>query len=106
MVSNDLINGNLPHWETGNATIAQSGSWPSGITLNTTTGAVSVAPGTPAGNYQVPYVISHSSQLVSSFGQFLSYLQYYLRRTKLNLDSKSGDCYRKIVNYQIGGHYR
>ena len=47
----------LPHWGAGNATIAQSGSWPSGITLNTTTGAVSVAPGTPAGTYQVPYQI-------------------------------------------------
>ena len=40
---------------TGNATIAQSGTWPAGITLNTTTGAVSVAAGTAPGKYPVTY---------------------------------------------------
>ncbi|HRD07907.1 MAG TPA: hypothetical protein PK037_10090, partial [Saprospiraceae bacterium] len=58
VVSNDLINGSpATLGGAGNATIAQSGSWPSGIMLNTSTGAITVAPGTPAGTYQVPYQI-------------------------------------------------
>ncbi|HNJ64096.1 MAG TPA: hypothetical protein PLK16_12290, partial [Saprospiraceae bacterium] len=58
VVSNDLINGSpATLGGAGNATIAQSGSWPSGISLNTSTGAITVTPGTPAGTYQVPYQI-------------------------------------------------
>lgn len=39
-----------------NAVLAQAGAaWPAGITLNPTTGGVTVAPGTPAGTYPLQY---------------------------------------------------
>ena len=79
VVSNGLINGKSCHWGDGNATIAQSGSWPSGITLNTTISAVSVAPGTPAGTYQVPYQICDKltpPNCLIVLDTVLSYLQY------------------------------
>jgi hypothetical protein len=53
VVSNDSINGALAVIGT-NATISAV-SFPSGISLNTTTGAISVTPGTPAGAYPVTY---------------------------------------------------
>ncbi|MBK8698883.1 MAG: DUF11 domain-containing protein [Saprospiraceae bacterium] len=56
IASNDTINGvSATLGGGGNATVAQSGSWPSGISLNTTTGAVTVTPGTAAGSYPVTY---------------------------------------------------
>ncbi|WP_461084716.1 Ig-like domain-containing protein [Spirosoma flavus] len=39
----------------GNATVAQVGTYPPGITLNTTTGSISVAVGTTPGNYTLVY---------------------------------------------------
>ncbi len=56
VATNDFVNG-LPATlgGGGNATVAQSGSWPSGITLNTTTGAVSVTTGLTPGKYPITY---------------------------------------------------
>jgi F0F1-type ATP synthase epsilon subunit len=51
--SNDLINGGVA--TSSNSTISQLGTWPSGITLNTTTGAITVANGTAPGVYAVTY---------------------------------------------------
>jgi gliding motility-associated-like protein len=53
VLSNDSTNG-VPSTLV-NSTVAQSGTWPAGITLNPTTGAISVATGTPIGNYPVTY---------------------------------------------------
>lgn len=53
VMSNDKVNSFQA--TTTNATVAVSGSWPAGITLNTTTGAISVAIGTPPGTYNVTY---------------------------------------------------
>jgi hypothetical protein len=51
--TNDMVNGSPA--TTVNSTIAQSGIWPTGITLNTTTGAIDVVPGTTPGIYNVTY---------------------------------------------------
>ena len=51
--SNDKVNGVAA--TSTNSTIARSGTWPAGITLNTTTGAISVAIGTTPGSYNVTY---------------------------------------------------
>lgn len=51
--ANDLVNGLAA--TSSNSTISQSGTWPAGITLNTTTGAINVAAGTAIGNYPVVY---------------------------------------------------
>ncbi len=51
--SNDTVN--FVGATSSNSSISQVGTWPSGITLNTTTGAISVAPGTPPGVYPVTY---------------------------------------------------
>lgn len=51
--SNDTINGQ-PATAT-NSTIATVGTWPAGITLNTTTGAVDVAATVPVGVYPITY---------------------------------------------------
>ncbi|SEB07557.1 hypothetical protein SAMN05443667_1261, partial [Flavobacterium gillisiae] len=53
VLSNDTTNGVAS--TTSNSTIAQSGTWPTGISLNTTTGAISVAAGTAPGVYAVAY---------------------------------------------------
>tara|TARA_R110002124_G_scaffold71232_6_gene190937 strand:+ start:4419 stop:7085 length:2667 start_codon:yes stop_codon:yes gene_type:complete len=53
VLSNDTTNGVAS--TTANSTIAQSGTWPTGISLNTTTGAISVAAGTAPGVYAVAY---------------------------------------------------
>ena len=53
ILSNDSTNGVKS--TLSNSTIAQSGSWPTGITLNPATGAVSVAAGTTPGKYPVTY---------------------------------------------------
>ena len=56
VVTNDIVN-TLPATlgTGGNATVAQVGTYPTGITLNTTTGSISVAVGTTPGNYTVVY---------------------------------------------------
>jgi len=56
ITTNDKVNG-LPATlgTTGNAAVSVSGTWPTGITLNTTTGAVNVADGTTAGVYSIVY---------------------------------------------------
>jgi len=52
---NDTLNG-APA-TTSNVTITTVGTWPTGVTLNTTTGAVSVAAGTAANTYTPQYQI-------------------------------------------------
>ncbi|WP_124020460.1 DUF7507 domain-containing protein, partial [Flavobacterium tructae] len=56
IASNDKVNG-VPAvlGTTGNATVAVSGAWPTGITLDPLTGKVSVAAGTTPGTYNVVY---------------------------------------------------
>jgi len=54
ITDNDSVNGK-PAVIGTNATVSISGVWPSGITLNTSTGAISVTPGTPPGTYPVTY---------------------------------------------------
>jgi uncharacterized repeat protein (TIGR01451 family) len=56
IAGNDQVNG-LPATlgGTGNATVAVVGTWPAGITLDPTTGAVSVAIGTVPGVYSITY---------------------------------------------------
>ncbi|MFY7884640.1 MAG: hypothetical protein ACOVOV_07340, partial [Dolichospermum sp.] len=51
--ANDSINNILA--STSNSSISESGIWPTGISLNTTTGAVNVAAGTTPGKYFVTY---------------------------------------------------
>jgi gliding motility-associated-like protein len=58
IAANDNVNGVAATLGTaGNATVSTSGTWPSGITLNTTTGAITVAAGTVPGTYPVTYVL-------------------------------------------------
>ncbi len=45
----------------GNATVAQSGTWPPGITLNTTTGAVTTTAAVPPGSYSITYQLCDRS---------------------------------------------
>ena len=45
----------------GNATVAQSGTWPPGITLDPSTGAVNVASTVAPGVYTVPYTLCDKS---------------------------------------------
>ena len=40
---------------TGNATVAQSGTWPAGLALNTSTGAVTTTAALPPGSYSIAY---------------------------------------------------
>ena len=55
---NDQVNGAPATLGTGgNATVAPSGAWPGGISLDADTGAVSVLPTVPAGNYSLPYTL-------------------------------------------------
>ena len=56
VVSNDTVNGAAATLGgSGNATVAQSGTWPAGISLNTTTGAVTTTNAVPPGTYSVTY---------------------------------------------------
>lgn len=56
VTTNDIVNGVAATLgSSGNATISQYGTWPSGITLNTSTGAINVATGTSVGTYNVTY---------------------------------------------------
>ncbi len=54
--ANDTVNG-FPAvlGASGNATIVEVGVWPSGIMLNTTTGAITTSPGVPVGTYSLQY---------------------------------------------------
>ncbi|MGK4567265.1 beta strand repeat-containing protein [Flavobacterium sp. 3HN19-14] len=54
VLNNDTLNGNPV---TPSQVIITTGTLPPGITVNTNTGVVSVAPGTPAGTYPVTYTI-------------------------------------------------
>jgi hypothetical protein len=56
VAANDFVNGQAATLGTGgNATVAQVGTYPTGVTLNTTTGSLSVAAGTAPGSYTVSY---------------------------------------------------
>jgi hypothetical protein len=56
VAANDFVNGQpATLGGIGNATIAPVGTYPTGVTLNTTTGSVSVAAGTTPGSYTVTY---------------------------------------------------
>jgi uncharacterized repeat protein (TIGR01451 family) len=56
VTANDTVNGApATLGPTGNATIAKSGTWPSAITLNTTTGAVLFSGALPPGTYSFLY---------------------------------------------------
>ncbi|MDL2145551.1 hypothetical protein QQY79_23790, partial [Flavobacterium tructae] len=56
IASNDKVNGvPVVLGTTGNATVAVSGTWPTGITLDPLTGKVSIAAGTTPGTYNVIY---------------------------------------------------
>jgi len=56
VVANDAVNGvQASLGPSGNATITQSGIWPTGIALDTTSGAVTAAGSVPGGVYQIQY---------------------------------------------------
>lgn len=56
VVAGDTVNGAVATLgPAGNATVAASGTWPSGISLNTTSAAVSITAGVPPGSYSITY---------------------------------------------------
>ena len=56
VAANDTVNGVAATLGgTGNATVAQSGTWPAGIALNTTTGAITTTAAVAPGTYSVVY---------------------------------------------------
>ncbi len=56
VASNDTINGNpVVLGSGGNGTVSAVGSWPSGLTLSTSTGAISTSTALVAGTYSVQY---------------------------------------------------
>jgi len=56
VTSNDKVNGvQATLGASGNSTISTIGSWPTGISLNTSTGAISIANGTAPDSYSVTY---------------------------------------------------
>ncbi len=56
VISNDMVNGAKARLQTSpNATVAQFGTWPAGIALNTVNGAVTVAASVPPGAYDFTY---------------------------------------------------
>ncbi len=66
VVSNDSVNGAAATLGTsGNATVAQSGTWPTGITLNTTTGAISITAAVQPGSYSVTYQLCDKNSPVN-----------------------------------------
>jgi hypothetical protein len=66
VVANDTVNGApATLGASGNATIAKSGSWPSGIGLNPGTGAVSTTVTTPVDVYSVTYQICQRGSTVN-----------------------------------------
>jgi len=61
VAANDSVNGApATVGAGGNATVAAQGNWPSGISLDTTTGAVLVAASAPAGSYSMTYQLCDS----------------------------------------------
>jgi uncharacterized repeat protein (TIGR01451 family) len=62
VAANDHVNGaSATLGSTGNATVAMSGSWPAGISLNTSTGAVVFAATGVPGNYSFVYQLCDRS---------------------------------------------
>jgi uncharacterized repeat protein (TIGR01451 family) len=62
VAANDHVNGAAATLGSGgNATVAQSGTWPAGITLNTLTGAVGFAATVAPGTYALPYQLCDRS---------------------------------------------
>jgi uncharacterized repeat protein (TIGR01451 family) len=62
VASNDRVNGApATLGAAGNATVAMSGTWPGGISLNTTTGAVVFAASVAPGNYSFVYQLCDHS---------------------------------------------
>ncbi len=55
VLTNDLLNGSTPLL--ANVNLTQTATTNAGVTLNTATGSVNVAPGTPSGTYTVTYQI-------------------------------------------------
>lgn len=56
VAANDTINGQpVQLGAGGNATVATSGTWPAGITLDPATGAVQVAASVPPGQHTLSY---------------------------------------------------
>jgi uncharacterized repeat protein (TIGR01451 family) len=56
VAANDRVNGApATLGPTGNATVASSGTWPAGFTLNTTSGAIDFAATVPPGTYALSY---------------------------------------------------
>ena len=56
VIANDTVNGaSATLGPAGNATIAQSGTWPAGIALNTITGAITTSAAVPPGVYPLTY---------------------------------------------------
>lgn len=56
VAANDGVNGAAATLGTGgNATVAQSGSWPAGVSLDTTSGAISTTAALPPGSYALAY---------------------------------------------------
>jgi ligand-binding sensor protein len=56
VVANDTVNGMPANLGIGgNASISLSGTWPTGISMDTTLGAVTIVPGTPPGTYTLTY---------------------------------------------------
>lgn len=66
VAANDTVNGATATLGAGgNATVAQSGIWPAGITLDTATGAINVAANVPAGTYNVTYQLCDKNNPVN-----------------------------------------
>ena len=62
VTSNDQLNSNpVTLGAGGNSTVAATGTWPHGITLDPTTGAVNVPAGTPAGTYPLTYQLCEAA---------------------------------------------
>ncbi|MBS0377787.1 MAG: DUF11 domain-containing protein [Proteobacteria bacterium] len=62
VAANDTVNGApATLGAAGNATVAQSGSWPAGVTLNTTSGAIATTAAVPPGVYSVVYQLCDKS---------------------------------------------
>ena len=62
VVANDAVNGAAATLgAAGNATIAQSGTWPAGITLDATSGAINTTAAVPPGSYSLVYQLCDRS---------------------------------------------
>ncbi len=62
VAANDKVSGAAATMgASGNATVAQAGTWPAGITLDPATGAVTVASTVAAGNYPLTYSLCSSA---------------------------------------------